>query len=168
VRKRGGSNDPIAAFQRAERARRRSAAQKCSVCGEDRPEALLVKWKPVLCVQCLRKKRGLSPLDDHHPAGRNNNPTTIKVPANDQPAHLTLLQYEWWKTCTNPDRSRLLAAAAGIRGFCDTVQYLMDKLLIPAAVLLERLDAVLPTFHGDDYLVKLGLVETDNEEDGSP
>ncbi len=168
MKKRRASGDPIAAFGRAATALRRSGGQKCTGCGEDRPEAVFGRRKPTLCVECLRKKRGMSPLDDHHPAGRNNNQTTIKVPANDQPAQLTLLQYEWWKTCTNPDRSPLLAAAASIRGFCDTVRYLMERLLIPVAVLLERLDVVLPTFLGDGYLLKLGLVEVEKEDDGSP
>jgi hypothetical protein len=53
-------------------------------------------------------------------------------------------QFEWpEETMRNPDKSPLLAIAACIRGFVDTVTYLLDKFLIAAAEFLEHLDTAL-------------------------
>lgn len=85
-------------------------------------------------------------MDNHHPAGKANNAITIPVPVNDHRADLTVAQQNWpGKTLANPNGSEQLAAAAGIRGFADTSLYLIEKLLLPVAEMLEKQEAGSPT-----------------------
>jgi hypothetical protein len=137
--------DCIRAYQRQATASRRVRAnQKCATCGETRPEALIAGSKPTVCAACQRKKRGRSALDAHHVAGQSNSAVTIAVPVNDHRAILSPAQYDWPKeTLENPDASPLLAAAAHIRGFIDTIYYLIDKLLAWIPEFLEALHASL-------------------------
>lgn len=137
--------DPIRAYQRKARASRRAGAKaKCSVCGESRPEALIAGSNPTICTECRRKADGENPLDNHHPAGRANNPAKISAPSNDHRAELTPAQQDWpKKTLGNPGRSPLLAAAACERGFIDTNSYLIERLLYQNPEMLETLDAFL-------------------------
>ena len=77
--------DPIAALEREVRAARRvGQGGQCHVCGEQRPLALIPGSKPTICAACQGEKRGHSLLDNHHPARKANDPTTIPVPVNDQ------------------------------------------------------------------------------------
>lgn len=143
--KRKPSRDPIAAFERESRATRRiGKGARCSKCGEDRPLALIRGSKPKICASCQREELGKSTLDDHHPASAANDPTTTPIPVNDHRAVLSPQQYEWppgtWK---NPSGSPLLAGAAGVRGYCETNDYLVASLLVPRAEMLEALDAFL-------------------------
>ena len=97
-----------------------------------------------MCLECVRRKRGKSTQDNHHPAGKANNPTTTPILANDHRAELNVAQYDWPKeTRENPEGSPLLAAAACIRGFVDTIFYLIDKLLLWIPQMLEVLDRFL-------------------------
>lgn len=139
------SRDPIAAFEREARAARRvGEAARCHKCGEDRPLALIPGSDPPICANCQREEIGKSPLDNHHPAGQANHPATTPIPVNDHRAKLSPQQYEWppgtWK---NPLGSPLLAGAAGVRGYCETNDYLVASLLLPKAEMLEALDAFL-------------------------
>lgn len=85
-------------------------------------------------------------MDNHHPAGKTNNAITIPVPVNDHRADLSVAQQKWpGKTLANPDGNEQLAAAAGIRGFADTSLYLIEKLLLPVAEMLEKQEADRPT-----------------------
>ncbi len=136
--------DEAAAHIRKSIAARRVGSRRC-VCGESRPDALIAGSNPVICAACKRERDGKTPFDNHHPAGRANNPTTIAVPVNDHRAELNVAQYKWpRKTLENPHRSKELAAAAAIRGFADTNLYLMKELLIPVAEMLEKRDADRP------------------------
>lgn len=136
--------DPIGAFQRKATAARRIGGDKQCACGESRPEALVAGSKPTTCAACLRKKRGHTTSDDHHVAAKANSPVTIPVPVNDHRARLSVAQQDWPKqTRENPDGSPLLAAAGCIRGFIDTVFYLVEKLLLWVAEMLEKLNAYL-------------------------
>lgn len=148
--------DPIAAMKRAETAKRRVGANaQCSRCGERRPEALIVGSKPMECEECSRLQRGMTTTDMHHVAGRNNSAVTIPVPANDHRAELTPAQQDWpEQTLRNPDKSPLLNAAADVRGFIDTLAYLLDKLLGWVPRLLERLDTVLTTIFGPNWWMR--------------
>jgi hypothetical protein len=66
------------------------------------------------------------------------------VPVNDHRAELSPAQYDWPKaTLETPEGSPLLAGAGGIRGFVDTVIYLIKTLLLPKAEMLEVLDEYL-------------------------
>jgi hypothetical protein len=135
--------NPIGAYQRkAVAARRIGAAAKCA-CGETRPGALTMDTETVICVACKRRKRGQATMDDHHFAGRANSTATIPIPVNDHRAALSMAQYDWPKTTLeNPHGSPMLAAAAHIRGFGDTVSYLLKK-LVWIAEMLEAADLYL-------------------------
>lgn len=137
--------DPEAAYARKQKAIRRVGPNaKCSSCGEARPEALIPGTKPTICAECQRKENGMATIDDHHFAARANSPVTIPIPVNDHRAELSVAQYDWPKeTRENPDGSPLLAAAGCVRGFVDTVIYLIQKGVLRVAELLEKLNAFL-------------------------
>lgn len=135
--------DPISDFRRRAEAARRIGGRHCA-CGESRPEALIAGSSPTTCAACSRKKRGLSTVDGHHPAGRANSPVRISIPVNDHRAVLSPAQYDWpTETWENRDASPVLAGAGCVRGYLDTNTYLTDGLLVWVAKLLETLDEVL-------------------------
>lgn len=135
--------DPIAANMRKARARRRIGEGRSCTCGEDRPETFIAGDK-VVCAECQRKASGKSAHDHHHVAGKSNDSTTIPVPTNDHQAVLSVKQMDWpRKTLENPNGSPLLRASAGIRGFMDTLRYLIEKILGWIPPILEQLDAFL-------------------------
>jgi hypothetical protein len=152
--KKNVSRDPIAKFERESRAARRvGMASRCK-CGEQRPLALISGSKPMICAACQRKKNGHSVLDDHHPAGEANDPTTTPIPVNDHRAVLSPEQYEWpQETWENPSGSPILAGAACMRGYCETDTYLVGSILIPKAEMLESLEAFLTKRLGPEWWV---------------
>ena len=135
--------DPGAAYVRkAKAARRMPTGARCE-CGESRTEALIRGSQPVMCRECDRRKKGKTTMDDHHPFGQANNPTTIPIPVNDH-AELSSAQYDWPKeTLENRHGSPLLAAAGCVRGFVDMVIHLIRRGLLWIADALENLDAFL-------------------------
>lgn len=135
--------DPIAAQQRKSVAARRCGPNaQCRLCGESRPEALIAGSSSTICAACDRKERGKTRLDRHHVAGKANSTITIPVPVNDHRARLNADQHDWPRqTLENPNGSPLLVAAASLRGYSDTVVYLIEMLLRPE--LLEALDGFL-------------------------
>lgn len=144
MKKRLPSRDPIRAYQRDTIAARRLPENAQCACGESRPEALLRESNPVICAACDRIKRGKRTLDHHHVAGKSNSAITIPIPVNDHRARLSTDQHDWpSKTLENPSGSPLLSAAASIRGFADTLFYLIEKLLLWIPEMLEALDAFL-------------------------
>jgi hypothetical protein len=152
------SNDPIAACTRKAIAARRVGVGKQCACGEKRPEALIAGTTPIVCASCKRKREGKTIMDKHHVFGRANDPTTIQVPVNDHRAELSVAQHDWPKnTLQNPDGSPLLRAAACIRGFVDTVLYLIQKGLRWVADMLESLDALLVKEWGSRWWVGTGI-----------
>src|SRR5262245_33941065 len=133
--------DPEGAYVRKTTAKRRVGRRRC-LCGESRPEALI--QETVWCAVCQRKQQERAITDQHHYAGAANDATTILVSASDHRADLTTAQLDWPKeTRENPDGSPALAGAARVRGFIDTVIYLIRKGLLWVAETLERLDAAL-------------------------
>ena len=151
--------DPIAAFERESRAARQvGQGNQCHLCGESRPLALIPGSKPTICANCQRVKLGRSSLDNHHPAGEANDPTTIPIPANDHRAILSPQQYEWPReTWTNSSGSPVLRGAASMRGYTETGDYLVASLLIPNAEMLEVLDAFLKQRLGSEWWIGTGL-----------
>lgn len=135
---------PIREHQRkAVAARRVGTGARCA-CGESRPEALISGSKPTICAECQRKQQEKSTTDAHHVAGKSNCNVKLAVPVNDHRAVLSPAQNDWPpKTLENPDGSPLLAGAGHIRGFVDTALYLVEKLLLWTADMLEALDAFL-------------------------
>jgi hypothetical protein len=151
--KKKNERDPIAVFQRQSSAARRiGQGKKCRWCGENRPLALVRGSNPTMCASCERKRRGKSPFDRHHPAGRANHPATVSVPVNDHRAELSAEQYDWPdETWNNPAGSPILAGAACIRGYCETSEYLVLELLLRIARLLESLDPFLTEKLGPNW-----------------
>lgn len=151
--------DPIAAYQRkVVAARRFGPDEQCDLCAESRPEALIAGSNPRICARCDRKKRGKATTDNHHPAGKANSPVTIPVPVNDHRARLTVDQYDWPKeTLENPNGSPLLAAAGHIRGFVDTLEHLIEKLLLRIPEMLEALDQFLTDKLGPKWWIDTPL-----------
>lgn len=135
--------DPIASYRRGVIAQRVVGACQCA-CAEARPEALIADSDPLICEECKRRSEGRSANDDHHVASAANDPTTIPIPVNDHCAELSVAQRDWPKeTLENRDGSPLLAGAACIRGFTDVLVYLVEKLLLPLADRLEKLNTFL-------------------------
>ena len=135
--------DPEAVWIRGARAARRVGVNAQCECGEMRPEAF-VSNSPVICAACDRTAHGKTSMDNHHVAGRANSPITIPLPVNDHRAELSPAQYDWPEaTRKNPHGSPLLAFAGCVRGFADTIIYLVKDLLLWGAIMLETLDALL-------------------------
>lgn len=146
--------DPSAAYVRkVTKARSVGIGAQCA-CGESRPEALIREGDCVICHECKRKENEMKTEDDHHPFGEANSPVTISVAVNDHVAELTPAQKDWpTKTLQNPDGSPLLAAAATLRGFIDTVLHLIEKGLHWIADMLEKADAFLTQKFGKNWWV---------------
>ena len=147
-------NNPIGAYQRKAGAARRVGVGAQCACGESRPEALIEGSDPMICAACDREKRGRKTMDNHHPFGKANSPFTIPVPVNDHRADLSVAQQDWpEETLRNANGSPLLAGAARIRGFVDTVLHLIEKGLLWAAELLESLNAFLVEKFGPKWWI---------------
>jgi hypothetical protein len=152
--------DPSGAYRRKVTAARRIGQNKKCGCGEMRPEALIPGTDPTICFSCQRQARGQAPEDDHHFAGEANHWLTIPVPVNDHRAELNVSQYDWPKeTRENPDGSPLLAAAGCVRGFVDTVVYLIKKGVLWIAEMLEALEKLLLGKFGPEWWVGTPLEE---------
>jgi hypothetical protein len=143
MRRKSPGRDPSSAHRRKVIAARRVGVGAHCACGEDRPEALIAGSNPIICAACERATKGRTIIDQHHFAGRANNPATVPVPTNDHRAFLSLAQAEWPKsTLSNTEGSPLLAGAACLRGCIDTIVYLIEKGLLWLAEMLEKLDEV--------------------------
>jgi hypothetical protein len=151
--------DPEAAAKRAAIAQRRGGEGARCACGEARPLALIPGSNPMTCAKCQRQRKGHTVMDNHHPFGETNDPKTIiPVPVNDHRADLNEAQRDWpQRTRENPDGSPLLAAAGTVRGFMDTIVYLIEKGLLWVAELLEKLDEWATTKLGSKYWVDTPL-----------
>lgn len=144
MRRKPPRRDPSSAHRRKVVAARRVGVGARCACGEDRPEALIAGSNPPICAACERAANGLTTDDGHHYAGRANNPARVLIPVNDHRAVLTVAQAEWPKsTLTNAEGSPLLAGAACLRGFIDTILYLIEKGPLWVAEMLEKLDQLL-------------------------
>jgi hypothetical protein len=145
--------DPEAVYIRGAIAARRVGDRKCA-CGERRPRALIPNSDPTTCYACQRKKEGKTTVDNHHVAGKANNPATIPAPVNDHCAELNVAQYDWPKeTRENPDGCPVLAAAACVRGVIDYLYYLIKKFLGWIPEMLESLSAFLKDRLGSKWWI---------------
>ncbi len=130
----------------------------CQRCGNERHPAALTGTAPdIVCYECLLKESGRSWTEDHHPAGRRNNPTTIAMPGNDHRV-LSDMQRDWpERTLRNPDGSPLLAAAAAVRCWLNVMLLLIERTVGHVPVFLEALDEKLREEWGDRWWERLGL-----------
>ena len=144
--------DPEAAYRRRAIAQRRVGVGAKCTCGEARPEALIREKNRVICQACKRKQNGITRKDDHHFAMKANSPVSVPIPVNDHVADLNTAQQDWPKqTRENPTGSPLIAAAACIRGFIDTILHLIEKGLHWVADMLETADAYLANKLGPQW-----------------
>jgi len=165
MRSKNPNSDPIAADPIAAAKRKSVAARsvgignRCKVCGETRPNALIARSEPMICHECRRRSEGRSIYDQHHVAGRANHDCSIPVPVNDHRV-LSGEQCKWPKaTRENRDHSPLLAMAGCISGFFDTIVYLLKKLLLWIPEFLEKLDTCLTSLYGPKWWTRREFVE---------
>ncbi len=152
------ASSPSGTHRRKVVAARRVGVDTRCMCGEKRPEALIRGSNPRICAACQRTLTAHTTVDQHHFAGKANNPTTIPIPVNDHRARLSVSQAEWPKpTLTNLEGSPLLAAAACVRGFIDTILYLIERGLHWIADMLEKLDEFQVKKLGPQWWVNTGI-----------
>jgi hypothetical protein len=121
----------------------------CSKCGESDPRALRTpkaesgsrpKHRGVVCAEHHLTEQGKSPMEEHHPAGRANDPFVVRIPANDH-AILSDMQHDWpVESLRNPDGSPLLRAAASLRGWLDILRLVIERTVGWIPEFLEWLD----------------------------
>jgi hypothetical protein len=146
--------DPISRAKRRDIAARRIGIGNACECGENRPFALIAQSNPMICKECMQRKKGHRTIDLHHPPGRANDSTTLPIGANDHAA-LSEAQRAWpEQTLENPDGSPLLAIASRIRSHSDLVEYLTQNPLLRSAPFVEDLDAILTAQFGRKWWTK--------------
>src|SRR5882672_4793428 len=78
---------------------------QCKLCGESDSSALTDGIPNIICAECQAKKSEKSPIEKHHPAGRNNDSFIVPIPANDHRI-LSDRQHDWPEhTLRNPKGS---------------------------------------------------------------
>ncbi len=150
--------NPEAAYARSAISKRRAGVGARCKCGEIRAQALIREKNRVICHECKRKERAMTTRDNHHVAMKANSTITVSVPVNDHRAKLNVAQHDWPKqTRENPAGSPLIAAAACIRGFIDTILYLIEEGLHWIADMLETADACLARKLGEQWWKDMNL-----------
>jgi hypothetical protein len=131
--------DPaMADVRQAVASRRVGEGAKCK-CGESRAVALKRRGKSIICYEDRSRETGRATKEKHHMWGKANSDATIEVGANDH-RELSAGQYDWPpETLRNPSGSDALRAAAAIRGYMQTHEYIVDKCLRSLPEMLERL-----------------------------
>lgn len=121
-------HDPIGAWLRSSRSRRRVGAGAACACGEARPFALISGRSPPICFRCERLAHGREPYEDNHVFGKRNSALTIRYPINDHRAVFNVKQLDWTpETLENVHGDPLLEAMARFRGLDNNVvQMLAD------------------------------------------
>lgn len=156
--------DQISAAKRRRIASRRVGIGAQCACGENRPRALIVRTSPIICAECKRRTKKRAIYDQHHVAGKSNHCLTIPIPVNEHQAELNVAQDLWPKdTLKNPNKSPLLAIAACIRVFVDTMRLLLDKLLAWIPEYLEMVDAFLTFYLGPKWWSSKKFIEFKNK-----
>jgi len=126
-------------------------------CGESDPSALTGVAPEIICYECQAKASERSPIERHHPAGRNNDSFTIPIPGNYHRI-LSDFQKDWpSETLGNPTGSPLRKAAATMRGFLDTLKLLIERVFGWIPDFLESLNNTMTEHIGAISWEKLGL-----------
>lgn len=118
------------------------------------PAALVVDGGEVLCYECQAERQSRPVVEQHHVAGRRNDPSTVALPGN---AHrLVSDEQRAWpvETLRNPAASPLRQMAAWIRGWLDLLRVIAER-LSPFPLLLEQLDEDLTVRDGDGWWHRL-------------
>jgi hypothetical protein len=146
------SND-LEQRRRVEQAYRRLGTRtpQCQCCAETDPLVLTGIYPDILCYEHARIEKGTSPIEHHHPSGRQNDPFTIPIPGNDH-RWLNDRQREWpLETLRNPRGDPLLKAAAALRSFLDVLRLLIERVLGWVPPFLEQMSAYLREKLGDRW-----------------
>jgi hypothetical protein len=137
---------------------------RCRECGEQDPVALTGRDPGITCYECLAQRSGRSPMEEHHPFGRRNDPLTVRIPGN---PHRSLSDHQRsWpeQTLRNPDGSPLLRAAATVRGWLNVVHVIVERAgWVPAY--LERLDQQLTARLGHRWWTLLDDLPSNGTDD---
>jgi hypothetical protein len=108
-------------------------------CRERCPFAFTGVDPDIECYEHAALAAGRHWLEEHHLAGRRNDPRTVLLPGNEHRI-LSELQYLWpLETLRNPDGSPLLWAAALVRGWSN-VLFVVIVVIAGVPVFLEQLD----------------------------
>lgn len=146
--------DPIDAHRRKKTAARRVGVGRQCLCGENRPKALITSEDSIICARCQRIKQGKSTVDQHHVAGKANDPTTAPTDVNDHRADLSVAQENWEKPILeNPEGCPVIAIAARITGVTDYIIYLLKKLVGWIPSMLVALSEYLKAQHGPKWWI---------------
>jgi hypothetical protein len=128
---------------------------QCKLCGESDPAALTGTTPNIVCYECQTKKSGKSTIEQHHPAGRNNDSFTVPIPANDHRI-LSDRQQDWpEQTLRNPKGDPLLKIAATVRGVMDMFIELIRRTLGWIPEFLEALADFLVEELGNNWWEKM-------------
>ncbi len=126
-------------------------------CEERDPFALTGSHPNLLCREHAALAHGRPWLEDHHLAGRANDPTTAAIPGNDHALLSEMQQQEWPReTLRNPEGSPLLRAAACLRGWMDVLWLMLARTVGWIPPFLEWLDHALTATLGAEWWTTLG------------
>ena len=140
--------------KRRNRKRRRLGMRspKCGQCGETDPLALVTR---TTCYECTAKANGQVPIENHHLAGRQNDPFTLSVPGNDHQI-LSDSQRDWpYETLRNPTGDPLVKIAATLRGWLDLLTVAIKRILGWIPEFLERVARYLVKALGPDWWTQI-------------
>jgi hypothetical protein len=125
-------------------------------CPVANPFALTGVDPDVVCYEHRADLKARPWLEDHHPAGRHNDPATVQLPGNEHRV-LSGRQGVWPReTLRNPDGSPLLKAAAALRGWLDVLWLIMTRTVGWIPEFLEQLDAWLQVKVGERWWDEFG------------
>ena len=148
-------HDPIGAWLRDTRARRRVGSAAACACGEARPFALISGLLPSICFRCERLAHGRAPYEDNHVFGKRNSSLMIRYPINDHRAIFNVKQYRWPPgALDNPEGSPLLEGVARMHGVYDNIEHMLSENRAYSEK-LARLDEQLTLLHGPQWPTKL-------------
>jgi hypothetical protein len=114
---------------------------RCKHCGSSDASVLVSKTRPQLCLDCLAVAQHRSPIEQHHPLGRANDPATIPLRASVH-RFFSDRQIDWGaQTLENVTGCGRLRRAAGLRVLTDINAYFVETIALPKARALERISA---------------------------
>ena len=157
-------DDGLRAVRRERHLRRLGTRHpRCAGCGETAPAALTQHGGEIWCYECIASVAGRPSVEQHHLAGRHNDPTTVPLPGN--PHRLLSDEQRMWpaETLRNPTGSPLRTAAAWVRGWLDLLRVICQcAAWIPP--FLERLDVWLGDHHGARWWEHPDLADGDDAD----
>lgn len=144
------------AAREATRRRVLGAGDRCPRCGWQGLAALTKAAHGVLCYECRCAEQGRATVEEHHHAGRANDPATIGVPGNLH-RELSERQREWPpEVRSNAQRDPLLWVAGAALSLRDHLALALDW-VGRVALWLVALAAALRERFGARWWEELGL-----------